>query len=297
MPAGEGGVELVASAPAAIALDRTPLSQLAAVAERARQAEELVAGQSRMEENERARVALLAAVGHDLRTPLAAIKAAVSALRTPAATFTAAEEAQLLADVETGADRLGELVANLLDLSRLQTGALAVQPHPVQADEVAARALLETPPGRVTFDVPEDLPAVLADPPERVLREPRRQCDRPRAGRRSRSPGRCGRVPRAGGDGRPGGSTVRRAGRPGRRLRGRALRRRPRARGTLQRRGEMLPQAFRRLDDSRSGGLGLGMAVVAGFCDAMGVGLELLDTPGGGLTVALSVPVAAAVPR
>ncbi len=63
-----------------------------------------------------------------------------------------------------------------------------------------------------------------------------------------------------------------------------------------QRRGEML-QAFRRLDDSRTGGLGLGMAVVAGFCDAMGVGLELLDTPGGGLTVALSVPVAAAVPR
>jgi two-component system sensor histidine kinase KdpD len=58
-----------------------------------------------------------------------------------------------------------------------------------------------------------------------------------------------------------------------------------------EQRGAML-QAFRRLDDSRTGGLGLGMAVVAGFCEAMRVGLDLTDTPGGGLTVRLTVPVA-----
>jgi K+-sensing histidine kinase KdpD len=294
VPAGEGGVELVASAPAAIALDRTPLSQLAAVAERARQAEELVAEQSRMEETERARVALLAAVGHDLRTPLAAIKAAVSALRSPAAAFSAGEQAQLLADVETGADRLGELVANLLDLSRLQTGALAVQPHPVQADEVAARALLDTPPGRVALDVPEDLPAVLADPAllERVLANLVANAIAHGAGSpvevtgslRPVAAGTAGAAGAVAGPDRDGACAVvlcvvdHGPGVP------------------LQRRGEML-HAFRRLDDSRTGGLGLGMAVVAGFCDAMSVGLELLDTPGGGLTVALSVPVASAVPR
>jgi two-component system sensor histidine kinase KdpD len=56
------------------------------------------------------------------------------------------------------------------------------------------------------------------------------------------------------------------------------------------RRAEMLVP-FQRLDDSRTGGLGLGMAVVSGFCEAMGAGLELHDTEGGGLTVELSVPV------
>lgn len=72
----------------------------------------------------RARTALLAAVSHDLRTPLAGIKAAVSSLRQDDVTFSPEDEAELLRTVEESADRLDVLIGNLLDMSRLQTGAI-----------------------------------------------------------------------------------------------------------------------------------------------------------------------------
>jgi two-component system sensor histidine kinase KdpD len=278
VPAGNQGSVLVAASPPTLALDRTSLAQLAAVAERARQAEELVAGSIRLEETERARVALLSAVGHDLRTPLSGIKAAVSVLRSPDASFSPQEERQLLADIESGTDRLGKLVANLLDLSRLQTGALVVHAQPVRADEVAAAALLDAPPGRVTLDVPEDLPPLLADPVllERVLANLVANALTHAEGSAVEL---VGRAPHTD-DGRDDGCEVVRLSvvdhGPG---------------VPPQQRKEMLVP-FRRLDDSRTGGLGLGMAVVSGFCEAMGVRLRLLGTEGGGLTVELSVAVA-----
>jgi K+-sensing histidine kinase KdpD len=276
--AGDQGMVLIAAAPPTLALDRTSLAQLAAVAERARQAEQLVAGATRLEETERARVALLSAVGHDLRTPLSAIKAAVSVLRSQGASFTADEERQLLADIESGTDRLGDLVANLLDLSRLQTGALVVHAQPVRADEVAAAALLDVPPGRVTLDVPEDLPPLLADPVllERVLANLV-------ANALTHAGGSSVEVVGSAGPGDDGRDVVRLA----------VVDHGP---GVPPGRREEMLVPFQRLDDSRSGGLGLGMAVVSGFCEAMGVRLGLLGTEGGGLTVELAVPVAGREP-
>src|SRR5215469_3408250 len=122
---------------------------------------------------DRMRTALLAAVSHDLRTPLASAKAAVTSLRTPDIAWDDDDVAELLATADESLDRLIHLVENLLDMSRLQAGALSLFPRPVGLDEVVARALDSLgPPGRaVTVNMPESLPAVRADPAilERVV--------------------------------------------------------------------------------------------------------------------------------
>ncbi len=82
---------------------------------------------SELEEVDRVRTAILASVGHDLRTPLAGIKAAASSLRARDVAFSAADRDELLATVEESADRLNDLVENLLAMSRLQAGVLSVQ--------------------------------------------------------------------------------------------------------------------------------------------------------------------------
>ena len=87
------------------------------------------------------RTALLAAVSHDLRTPLASIKASISSLRQADVAYSPADEEELLATVEESADRLDGLIANLLDMSRLQTGALSPCVQAVAVDEVAPLAL------------------------------------------------------------------------------------------------------------------------------------------------------------
>src|SRR5208282_3494202 len=90
-----------------------------------------LAGQAaRVAEADRGRAALLATVSHDLRTPLAAAKAAVSALRAGDARLTTDDRADLLAAAEESLDRLAHLAASLLDMSRLQAGARAVFPRP-----------------------------------------------------------------------------------------------------------------------------------------------------------------------
>ena len=76
------------------------------------------------------RTALLRAVSHDLRTPLASIKAMVSGLRDPTVEWTADQIAEALLTVDEETDRLNRLVGNLLDASRLQIGALAVEIRP-----------------------------------------------------------------------------------------------------------------------------------------------------------------------
>jgi signal transduction histidine kinase len=81
------------------------------------------------------RTALLAAVSHDLRTPLASIKASVSSLRQTDVERSQADEADLLATIEQNADRLDALIGNLLDMSRLHTGSL----QPFGMDELLAR--------------------------------------------------------------------------------------------------------------------------------------------------------------
>jgi two-component system sensor histidine kinase KdpD len=120
-----------------------------------------------LEEVDRLRVSLVGAVSHDLRTPLATIKASASALLDPDIPLPKAEQAELLGLIDTQADRLARLVSNLLDMTRIEAGALMLQQQPLDVHELVEEAVRSLRPlvdaHRVTLDVPEDLPAVNAD--------------------------------------------------------------------------------------------------------------------------------------
>jgi two-component system sensor histidine kinase KdpD len=175
------------AAQAAAALDRDRLRV------RAAQAEALAEGN-------RMRTALLAAVSHDLRTPLACVKASVSSLRQTDVAYTEQDRGDLLATIKQGADRLDALIGNLLDMSRLQTGALQPFLRPVALDEVVPLALHGGAPPRGTPGAAGGPPVGRHRPGPARARpgQPRRQraavlAGRP-AGRR-----RSARAPRAGG--------------------------------------------------------------------------------------------------
>jgi two-component system, OmpR family, sensor histidine kinase KdpD len=116
-------------------------------------------------ESERARTALLNAVSHDLRTPIAAAKASVSSLRADDVVWTDADRRELIATADNALDRLTDLVTNLLDLSRLQAGVLPVLTAPVGLEDVVSRALDHAAPADADIDVQvsADLPEVVAD--------------------------------------------------------------------------------------------------------------------------------------
>jgi two-component system, OmpR family, sensor histidine kinase KdpD len=219
-----------------------------------------------------------AGVGHDLRTPLSAIKAAVSSLRQDDVAWTPEETAELLATIEAGADRLQHLVGNLLDASRLQAGVVSTSLERVRLEELVGRALLDLGSlDAVDLDVPEDLPDVLADVglAERVL---------------------ANLVENAFTHGRGAGVTVRGRAGPGT------------VACDVVDAGPGIPAAsqddlfapFTRLDGHGPGtlgdragvGLGLGLSVARGFAEAMGGSLVPLETPGGGLTMRLTLPAA-----
>src|SRR5580704_134005 len=124
-------------------------------------------------EADRIRTALLAAVSHDLRTPLAAAQAAVSCLRSADLPLTAQDHDELLATADESLNQLAHLTASLLDVSRLQAGALPVFPRPADLGEIITCSLDGFGPQAraVTVDFPPDLPQVMADPPimERVI--------------------------------------------------------------------------------------------------------------------------------
>jgi two-component system sensor histidine kinase KdpD len=112
---------------------------------------------------DRSRTALLNAVSHDLRSPLASAKAAVSGLLSEDVHWSKADSQELLENANSSLDRLTALVTNLLDMSRLQAGALAVARRPVGLDDVVSRALAGTSTAEapIDIDVPADLPEVL----------------------------------------------------------------------------------------------------------------------------------------
>jgi two-component system sensor histidine kinase KdpD len=113
------------------------------------------------------KTALLRAVTHNLRTPLASIKASVSGLRQPGAAFPEEDRAELLAEIEEEADRLDRLVTNLLDASRLEAGGLTLSRHPHDFAElisaVVDRLQSRFVDRKIDVDVPEDLPPVPCD--------------------------------------------------------------------------------------------------------------------------------------
>jgi two-component system sensor histidine kinase KdpD len=258
LPATDRRVLGAFAAYAAAALEQ---GRLAAAAEAARP----------IAEADRVRTALLAAVSHDLRTPLASAKAAVTSLRSSDIEWDAEDHDELLATADESLDRLAHLVDNLLDMSRLQAGALAVFPRSADLSEIVARSLDDLGPAAriVTVDIPEDLPEVAVDPGilERVIANLTANALR-------YSPAGVPPV-----------------------LTGSALRDRVELR--IIDRGPGIPEdsrdqmfvPFQRLGDTdNTTGVGLGLALSRGLTEAMGGTLEPDETPGGGLTMTLSLP-------
>jgi len=138
----------------AIAIERTQLRQQALRI-------------SVLEEVDRVRGALVGAVSHDLRTPLATIKASASALLDADAAIGPAEESELLTLIDAQADRLARLVTNLLDMSRIEAGSLVVNRQPLDVREILDEAVAALRPnvseGRILLHLPESLPAIEAD--------------------------------------------------------------------------------------------------------------------------------------
>jgi two-component system sensor histidine kinase KdpD len=217
------------------------------------------------------RTALLRSVSHDLRTPLASIKAMISGLRDPEVKWTDDQLAEALATVDVETDRLNKLVGNLLDASRLQIGALAVETRPTFVTEVVDAALhsLDVRPEDVDLDVPRGLPAIVSDPAllERSLANVIENAVRHNpADQRVRIEAAL-----------VGDSVHLRIVDRGH---GVATEDRARVTTPLQRLG----------DDQTHDGVGLGLAVARGFVSAMGGTIALEDTPGGGLTVTIALP-------
>ncbi|MFE2876989.1 DUF4118 domain-containing protein [Streptomyces roseus] len=258
LPAEDRRVLGAFAAQAAVVLDR---QRLVGEAEEAR----------RLAEGNRIRTALLAAVSHDLRTPLASIKASVSSLRSDDVDWSEEDRAELLEGIEDGADRLDHLVGNLLDMSRLQTGTVTPLIREIDLDEVVPMALGGVPEDSVLLDVPETLPMVAVDP-----------------GLLERS---VANVVENAVKYSPAGERVLvRASHLGDRVEVRVVDRGP---GVPDEAKDRIFAPFQRHGDApRGAGVGLGLAVARGFAEAMDGTLAAEDTPGGGLTMVLTLRAA-----
>ena len=120
-----------------------------------------------LEEVDRLRRSLVGAVSHDLRTPLATIKTAASTLRNAGPSVGDLDREELLKLIEDQTDRLTRLVANLLDMSRIQSNSLVVRPQTIDVASFAREAVSALGPeadGRVVVDVARDIPPVSVDP-------------------------------------------------------------------------------------------------------------------------------------
>ncbi|MEU3467709.1 sensor histidine kinase KdpD [Streptomyces sp. NPDC006687] len=258
LPAEDRRVLGAFAAQAAVVLDR---QRLVGEAEEAR----------RLAEGNRIRTALLAAVSHDLRTPLASIKASVSSLRSADVEWSEEDRAELLEGIEDGADRLDHLVGNLLDMSRLQTGTVTPLIREIDLDEVVPMALGGVPEDSVRLDVPETLPMVRVDPgllERTVANVVENAVKYSPAGRR----------------------VLVAASFLGDRVELRVVDRGP---GVPDEAKDRIFAPFQRYGDApRGAGVGLGLAVARGFAEAMDGTLTAEDTPGGGLTMVLTLRAA-----
>lgn len=220
---------------------------------------------------DRVRSALLSAVSHDLRRPLAAATAAVSGLRSTEVTWSDADRDELLETADESLQTLAALVTNLLDVTRLQAGVLAVTLSDVDVDDVILPALdeLDIGPADVELDLVADLPTAVADAGllQRVIVNLLANAQRfSPHGRRVRisTSAFAGTIEVRVADHGPGIAADRR---------------------------DDVFVPFQRLGDTDNlTGLGLGLALSKGFIESMGGTLVPEDTPGGGLTMVISLP-------
>ncbi|MBS2964669.1 sensor histidine kinase KdpD [Actinocrinis puniceicyclus] len=260
LPADDQRVLTAFAAQATAALERRRLARSAA------EADSLAAA-------DRMRTALLAAVSHDLRAPLAAAKAAIGTLRDPQLDLAAADRAELLEAADYSLGRLARLVENLLDMSRLQAGAIKLRLEPVAAADILPRALDDVPEsaGRVTLaPAAAHVPPALADGPllERAVANLVGN-----AVSHTASP-----------------VTVTVSALAGQ-VEIRVIDRGP---GIPAADRDRVFRPFQRLGDrDNTAGVGLGLALARGLVEAMGGTLSPEDTPGGGVTMVVALPAVA----
>ncbi len=223
--------------------------------------------------SERVRSALLSALSHDLRRPLAAATAAVSGLRAAGKALSEADRDELLATADESLATLASLVTDLLDVSRIQAGVLAISTAAVDPVDAIVPALdeLDLNPERIEIDLDPALPPVLADPvllqrvvvnllTNAVRHSPPNQRVRVTTSRFV--------------------DTV-------------EIRVVDHGPGIPPERRDEIFLPFQRLGDTdNTTGLGLGLALSKGFVEGMGGTLTPEDTPGGGLTMVVALPVA-----
>ncbi|HEY2564406.1 MAG TPA: ATP-binding protein, partial [Acidimicrobiales bacterium] len=262
--------------PGISAEDREILAGFAAQLAAALASERLQAGADQADSLARAnelRSALLAAVSHDLRTPLASIKAASSSLLSKQLQFGPDETEVLLRTIDDESDRLSSLVENLLDMSRLQTGSMKVMDVTTDVSDVVDAAVASLGPraAAVTSDVPHDLPGINTDPVllERAVANliDNALIHGGGAGLRIEAGAVAGRVDLRVVDHGPGVPAEYR---------------------------DLVFRPFQRLGDTENqAGVVLGLAVARGFVEAVGGDLDVDDTPGGGCTMVVRLPAAA----
>lgn len=234
----------------------------------------------RLAEGNKMRTSILRAVSHDLRTPLAGIKLAVSSLRQDDVTFAPEDERELLATIEDYADRLDHLVDNLLDMSRITADAVNPLLRGLGWHQILPEALRGVPAERIRNELAANLPYVEADAGmlERVV------ANLVENAVKYAPDSDVVLVART-------GAGIALAGRPASELRVM-----DHGRGIAPAAVMELFQPFQRLDDSPSSrdgrtGIGLGLAVAKGFTEAMGGSLMAEPTPGGGLTMVVTLPL------
>jgi two-component system sensor histidine kinase KdpD len=234
----------------------------------------------RLAESNTMRTSILRAVSHDLRTPLAGIKLAVGGLRQPDIHYTHEEQQELLATIEECSDRLDALVGNLLDMSRITSDSVNPLIKPVRWYEVIPAALHSIPAGRVRVELPGNMPEIEADAGmlERVIANIVENAIKYAPDSDVVLVGAAGGLSHATLGGRPAGE----------------LRIIDHGQGVPAESVVRMFQPFQRLDDlPQATGVGLGLAVAKGFTEAMGGTLTAEQTPGGGLTMVIRLPLSA----
>ena len=240
---------------------------------------------TKLAEGNSVRTSILRAVSHDLRTPLAGIKLAVTALRRQSRRLPEEVQAEMLATIESYTERLDALISNLLDMSRISSGSAAPLTSPVSWRDAIEDALRGLPQDRIRIDLAATMPAVDADLGmlERVIANIVENALKYAPDSDVVIVGVSAGTRRADDDGGGFGE----------------LRIVDHGQGVPAAAAAAMFQPFQRLDDAPEGlGIGLGLAVAKGFTEAMGGRLVAEPTPGGGLTMIIRLPlsVGAATP-